>query len=103
ANVRWPDGGRSTARYRRHQTSFAAPGSLSVQESSFVNFVGVRVKALRELSHAARPVRFQSPFRQEAPGHAAIPLFLHGLFLTEPGSVTAEHRRRFPLASVAPV
>lgn len=54
--------------------------SLSVQESSFVNFVGVRVKALRELSHAARPVRFQSPFRPVASARAAKPCFFRGYF-----------------------
>src|SRR5690606_16454998 len=102
-HARWPNGGRSTARYRRRQTSFAAPGSLSVQESSFVNFVGVRVKALRELSHAARPVRFQSPFRPVASARAAKPLFLQGIFSGERGSTAAARRRHSPPGLTAPV
>ena len=45
AHVRSSDFVQSTAQYCQVRIRTASPGSLSVQESRFVNFVGVRVKA----------------------------------------------------------
>lgn len=69
--------------------------SLSVQESSFVNFVGVRVKALHELSHVVVRAQFQYPFAPAAALRAAIPSFHQGIFSGEPESTTAARRLHF--------